>query len=84
MTLFTIIDTPRSRKPSSWRHPGGTVSETEETDFSECEAEERGEEPADGGEAGGADTDGEAAERRCVDTWQYLHSIYTIYTVYTI
>ena len=22
-----------SRKPSSWRHPGGTVSETEETDF---------------------------------------------------
>ena len=44
------------------------MSETEETDFSECEAEERGEEPADGGEAGGADTDGEAAERRCVDT----------------
>ena len=84
MTLFTIIDTPRSRKPSSWRHPGGTVSETEETDFSECEAEERGEERADGGEAGGADTDGEAAERRCVDTWQYLHSIYTIYTIYTI
>ena len=68
MTLFTIIDTPRSRKPSSWRHPGGTVSETEETDFSECEAEERGEERADGGEAGGADTDGEAAERRYVDT----------------
>lgn len=27
------------RKPSSWRHPGGTVSETEETDFSECEAD---------------------------------------------
>ena len=44
------------------------MSETEETDFSECEAEERGEERADGGEAGGADTDGEAAERRCVDT----------------
>ena len=32
---------PFSRKPSSWRHPGGTVSETEETetDFSECETE---------------------------------------------
>ena len=44
------------------------MSETEETDFSECEAEERGEERADGGEAGGADTDGEAAERRYVDT----------------
>ena len=28
---------PFSRKPSSWRHPGGTVSETEETDFSECD-----------------------------------------------
>ena len=27
------------RKPSSWRHPGGTVSETEETDFSECETD---------------------------------------------
>ena len=25
---------PFSRKPSSWRHPGGTVSETEETDLS--------------------------------------------------
>ena len=72
--LFNVILSreyidPRSRKPSSWRHPGGTVSETEETDFSECEAEDRGEERADGGEgAGGADTDGEAAERRCVDT----------------
>ena len=30
---------PFSRKPSSWRHPGGTVSETEETDFSECETD---------------------------------------------
>ena len=30
------------RKPSSWRHPGGTVSETEETDFSECEADAPG------------------------------------------
>ena len=58
------------------------MSETEETDFSECEAEDRGEERADGGEgAGGADTDGEAAERRCVDTKQYLHIIYTIYTI---
>ena len=34
---------PFSRKPSSWRHPGGTVSETEETDFSECD--ETGPEP---------------------------------------
>ena len=63
------------------------MSETEETDFSECEAEDRGEERADGGEgAGGADTDGEAAERRCVDTWQYLYIIYTVSTLsmYTI
>ena len=29
---------PFSRKPSSWRHPGGTVSETEETDLSETES----------------------------------------------
>ena len=29
---------PFSRKPSSWRHPGGTVSETEETDLSESES----------------------------------------------
>ena len=37
---------PFSRKPSSWRHPGGTVSETEETDFSECdETAENTEEP---------------------------------------
>ena len=29
---------PFSRKPSSWRHPGGTVSGTEETDLSETES----------------------------------------------
>lgn len=26
------------RRPNSWRHPGGTVSETEESEFSEAEA----------------------------------------------
>ena len=36
---------PFSRKPSSWRHPGGTVSETEETDFSECEETAEATEP---------------------------------------
>ena len=36
---------PFSRKPSSWRHPGGTVSETEETDFSECEETAENTEP---------------------------------------
>ena len=25
------------RRPNSWRHPGGTVSETEESEFSEAE-----------------------------------------------
>ena len=29
-----------SRRPNSWRHPGGTVSETEESEFSEAEAGE--------------------------------------------
>ena len=26
------------RRPSSWRHPGGTVSETEESEFAEAAA----------------------------------------------
>ncbi len=26
------------RRPRSWRHPGGTVSETEESEFSDAEA----------------------------------------------
>ena len=46
---------PFSRKPSSWRHPGGTVSETEETDFSEAET--------DGG-AGGDEGGGQEVVRR--------------------
>ena len=29
------------RRPNSWRHPGGTVSETEESEFSEAEAEKQ-------------------------------------------
>ena len=35
---------PFSRKPSSWRHPGGTMSETEESEFSEAEADAGAEE----------------------------------------
>ena len=31
------------RRPSSWRHPGGTVSETEESEFAQAAADEAAE-----------------------------------------
>ena len=37
--ICRVVYVDTFRKPSSWRHPGGTVSETEETDLSECETD---------------------------------------------